>query len=311
VPLLTGGPGAFDEGFKDLAPGNRPIPFTLIDDRGYKTPVCLDNTTNRPIAKRFGSVGHTPDGRSCSYAEPIVTILDRRLESVFGISSTWYSNLVGAIIRAEAEYFIDEEGFIPNENLNPLSQVPRSILVGNRTFTNTIPHTDYLRWMLGYDRFFFFRPLNPSNSFVFVAAIHGETNVFERRESDFRANGLQKPGKPPTAFSPLPVCTPVAIASKQCRIAPAKNYEDQYAFDNDYLSIALLTDYMHGRLEPRLVLLAWGSGIFGFQPMLTYRINDNLLLSGTWVAIESSRRAILGTFRAHDMAQLRVTYQLN
>ena len=311
VPLLTGGPGAFDEGFKDLAPGIRPIPFTLIDDRGYKTPVCLDNTTNRPIAKRFGSVGHTPDGRSCSYAEPIVTILDRRLESVFGISSTWYSNLVGAIIRAEAEYFIDEEGFIPNENLNPLSQVPRSILVGNRTFTNTIPHTDYLRWMLGYDRFFFFRPLNPSNSFVFVAAIHGETNVFERRERDFRANGLQKPGKPPTAFSPLPVCTPVAIASKQCRIAPAKNYEDQYAFDNDYLSIALLTDYMHGRLEPRLVLLAWGSGIFGFQPMLTYRINDNLLLSGTWVAIESSRRAILGTFRAHDMAQLRVTYQLN
>ena len=68
---------------------------------------------------------------------------------------------------------------------------------------------------------------------------------------------------------------------------------------------------MHGRLEPRLVVLAWASGIFGFQPMLTYRINDNLLLSGTYVAIESSRRAILGTFRAHDMVQIRMTLQLN
>src|SRR5438445_11329817 len=98
--MLTGGPGAFDEGFKYLAPGNRPIPFTLIDDRGYKTPVCPDNPTNRPIAKRFGSVGHTPDRRSCSYAEPNVTILDRRLESVVGISPTWSSTLDGALIRA-------------------------------------------------------------------------------------------------------------------------------------------------------------------------------------------------------------------
>jgi len=64
---------------------------------------------------------------------------------------------------------------------------------------------------------------------------------------------------------------------------------------------------MHGRLEPRLVLLAWASGIFGFQPMVTYRLNDNILLSGTWAAIESSRRAILGTFRAHDMVPLRLT----
>ena len=68
---------------------------------------------------------------------------------------------------------------------------------------------------------------------------------------------------------------------------------------------------MHGRLEPRLVMLAWASGIFGFQPMLTYRLNDNFLLSGTYAAISASRRAILGTFQAHDILQLRLTYQLN
>ena len=238
-----------------------------------------------------------------------MTILDRRLESVFGVSATWFSQYVNGIIRTEAEYFRDEEAVIPNQNLNPLAQVPRSILRG-RTFVNTIPRTDYVRWLLGYDRFFFFRPLNPTNSFIVVAAIHGETNVFERRERDFRT-AQQKPGKGPTAFKPLPVCSDVAVARKQCRIAPAKNFEDLKAFDNDYLSVALLTDYMHGRLEPRLVVLAWASGMFGFQPMLTYRLTDNLLASATWVAIESSRRAILGTFRAHDMVQLRMTFQLN
>jgi Protein of unknown function (DUF1302) len=307
TPLLTGGPGAFDQGFKDVT--GRPVPITLIDDRGFKTPVCLDNS-GKPVTKRFGAVGRTPSGRTCSWAEPIVTILDRKLESVFGVSATWYSQMVNGIIRTEAEYFKDEEAVIPNQNLNPLAQVPRSILKNGALITNTIPRTDYLRWLVGYDRFFFFRPLNPSNSFIFVAAIHGETNIFERRERDFRTAQV-KPGKQPTEFAQQPICSPVAIASKQCRTAPAKNFEDLKAFDNDYLSIALLTDYMHGRLEPRIVALAWASGIFGFQPMLTYRVNDNLLLSATYIAIESSRRAILGTFRAHDMAQLRMTFQLN
>ena len=314
TPLLTGGPGGFDEGFGDLK-GQRlkQNPPTLIDDRGFRTPICLNNATNKPLVKgagaRFGAVGHTPDGRTCSYAEPIVTILDRQLESVIGLSSTWFSPRVNGIVRTEAEYFHDEEAVIPNQNLNPLAQVPRSILNG-RLFTNTIPRTDYVRWLLGYDRFFFFRPLNPSNSFIVVAAIHGETNVFERRERDFRT-AQQKPGKPATAPTNLRVCSPVALASNQCRIAPAKNFEDLYAFDNDYLSVALLTDYLHGRLEPRIVVLAWASGTFGFQPLVTYRINDSFLLSGAWVAIESSRRSILGTFRAHDMVQLRLTFQLN
>ena len=308
TPLLTGGPGGFDEGFKDTSPF-KSIPLTLIDDRGFRTPICLNNLTNKPILKRFGAVGHTPAGRTCSYAEPIVTILDRQLESVIGLSSTWFSPRVNGIIRTEAEYFHDEEAVIPNQNLNPLAQVPRSILNGH-FFTNTIPRTDYVRWLIGYDRFFFFRPVNPSNSFIVVAAIHGETNVFERRERDFRT-AQQKPGKPATAPTTLPVCSPVALASKQCRIAPAKNFEDLKAFDNDYLSVALQTDYLHGRLEPRIVVLLWGSGIYGFQPLVTYRLTDNVLLTGTWVAIEGSRRAILGTFRGHDMVQLRLTFQLN
>ena len=305
TPLLTGGPAALDVGLGN-SPGPRPRP---IDDRGFRVPVCLDNTTGKPL-KNFGVPGHTPAGRKCAISEPIVTILDRQLESVVGLAATWFSKPVNGIIRTEAEYFHDEEAVIPNQNLNPLTQVPKSLLVGGRTPTNTIPRTDYLRWVIGYDRFFFFRPLNPANSFILSTAIHGEWNVFERRERDFRT-AQQKPGKPPAAQTKLPACTLSGRETGACVIAPAKNFEDMKAFDNDFLTVALLTDYMHGRLEPRIVILVWASGIYGFQPLITYRLTDNWLLSAQYVAIESSRRAILGTFRGHDMAQLRLTFQLN
>jgi hypothetical protein len=54
------------------------------------------------------------------------------------------------------------------------------------------------------------------------------------------------------------------------------------------------------------------SGIFGFAPAISYRINDNLLVGATYLAIESAgRKSGLATFRAHDMLQLRVTGQFN
>jgi len=77
------------------------------------------------------------------------------------------------------------------------------------------------------------------------------------------------------------------------------------------MQIALQTDYLHGRLEPRLVAILDVSGIFAFDPSVVYRLTDNLLLSATYIAIESSRRAGLGNFRGHDMLQLRVQAQLN
>ena len=56
----------------------------------------------------------------------------------------------------------------------------------------------------------------------------------------------------------------------------------------------------------------WGDESIYVNPAsITYRLTDNWLLSAQYVAIESSRRAILGTFRGHDMAQLRLTFQLN
>jgi hypothetical protein len=68
---------------------------------------------------------------------------------------------------------------------------------------------------------------------------------------------------------------------------------------------------MHATLQPSLTMIADISGAFGFAPALSYRINDNLLVGATYLGIAATRKAGLGTFRAHDMVQLRVSAQFN
>jgi len=301
VPLLSTPGGLNNQRSPSNPNGQVPI---QIDDRGFRVPVC-------------SKAGFTPSGRPCSKALALVTILERRLESVAGVSASWFSPRVDGIIRTEAEAFIDELAFIPEKNLNPRGQVPGARNPDGSPVIDTIPKTDYLRWVIGYDRFFFFRPLNPSNAFVLVTAWHGQWNLLERRGMDFRYLGEQKPGKPATVIGRIPGtpdCDKPGANGKfpiTCQTINPKNFEDQYKFDNQFLQIALQTDYLHGRLEPRLVAILDVTGIFGFSPSVVYRLTDNVLLSANYVAIESSRRAGLGTFRGHDILQLKVQAQLN
>ena len=283
---------------------------TLTDDRGFRVGTC-----NGIGASGYG---RTPSGRLCSRTLPIVTILDRRLESVVGVAATWFSQPVNGIIRTEAEYFIDELAFIPSRNLNARSQIPAAAVrsLGGTPVRSSMPKADYLRFVLGYDRFFFFRPLNPSNSFVLSMAFNGSINMTERRGMDFR-NPNPKPGKPAATIGPVPgialcdnaAALPAAL-QQLCVSTPAKNFEDANKFEG-FLTTALQTDYMHGKLQPRIVIITDVSGIFGFAPTATYRITDSFLAGITYLAIEGSRKAGLATFREHNMVQLRLTYQLN
>ena len=68
---------------------------------------------------------------------------------------------------------------------------------------------------------------------------------------------------------------------------------------------------MHATLQPSVTMITDISGVFGFAPSLSYRINDNLIVGATYLAIAGTRKAGLGSFRAHDMLQLRVTGQFN
>jgi hypothetical protein len=311
IPLLSS-PGGLANTRNPANPNG--IAAVQVDDRGFRTPVCL-TAAGTPVG--IGGMGRTPAGRACSKVFPVITILERRLESVAGLSASWFSPRVDGVIRLETEAFIDELGFIPEKNLNPRGQVPGATNPDGSPIVNTIPKTDFLRWVIGYDRFFFFRPLNPTNAFTLVTAWHGQWNLLERRGMDFRYAGLQKPGHPATVIGRIPGVKgcekpgPNGQFSVFCQKVNPKNFEDLYTFDNQFLQVALQTDYLHGKLEPRLVTLLDVSGMFAFNPSVLYRLTDNLLLTASYVAIESSRRAGFAAFRGHDMLQLRVTAQLN
>ncbi len=311
VPLLSSRT-AFD------ATAN-PRNLTLVDDRGFRTPVCLGpdgNAVSRQSPLQGGIEGRTPAGRRCSWKFPVVTTLNRRLESVIGLAGTWYSDMLNGIIRAEAEYFVDELAFIPGRNLNPRAQVPkafRSTFGYKENIVNTIPKADYLRWVLAYDRFFFFRPLNPTNSFVLSMAYNSSFNLSEKGGLDFR-NPQAKPGKRQArsiANGLSPSCTGKGAKNNPlCVTAVPKDYEDAYQYEG-FLTTAIQTDMLHGSLSPRIAIITDVSGIFAFQPTVTYRVTDNFLFSATYLAIAATRKAGLGSFRAHDMVQLRATVQLN
>jgi hypothetical protein len=310
-PLILGPPGAVDLGAAGLS--------TLVDDRGFRVPVCLDPNTGKPLKKPTGlafaleSFGVTPGGRPCSWAAPSVTVLERRLESVVGLSGSWFSPTLNGVVRLEGEYFNHELASIPTVNLNPRVQLPAQFNPGQKP--NRLPTADYLRWVIGYDRFFFFRPLNPSNSFTWVSALHGQWTISQRENQDYRQPS-PKPGHPATRTGPQSGCPAKYLNNptlrQLCIFVNPKDFVDAYEVDNVFLQSTLLTDYMHGRLHPQFTAIIDVTGVFALNPSLTYRINDNLLAGIQYFSIQATRPNYqLATFVGHDMVQFRLTYQLN
>jgi hypothetical protein len=286
APLLTG--GAF--GILNQGRG------TYVDAKGQR----CDPSTSAP--------------GTCVKMAPAVTILEHRLESVVGLSSTWFSQPVNGILKLEIEYFIDELAVIPSENLNPRVQIPRALRAADeKNIFNHVPTADYVKWVVGYDRNFFIRQLNPTNSFLLVASYNSSFNVSEKGGMDYRS-GLTKLGHTQTRNGPQagnPLCQGrQARTNPLCVFIDPHDYEDAYQYEG-ILTTTVRTDYMHAKLEPSLTQITDISGSFGFAPALSYRINDNLIVGATYLAICGPRKANLGTFRAHDMLQLRVTGQFN
>jgi hypothetical protein len=268
---------------------------TYIDPRGQR---CDPSTATGPCAK----------------AAPVVTILERHLESVIGAAATWFSQPLNGIVKFEAEYFVDELAVIPQMNLNPRVQIPKALRAPDeKNISNHVPTADYIRWVLGYDRNFFVPALNPTNSFILVASYNSSFNLSEKGGRDYR-NATAKLGHTQTRNGVLPgnpTCQGAAArTSPLCIFIEPHDYEDAYQYEG-VLTTTLRTDYMHATLQPGVTMIADVSGAFGFAPALSYRLNDNLIVGATYLAIAGSRKAGIGTFRGHDMLQLRVTGQFN
>ncbi len=246
---------------------------------------------NSPVPLGRGS-RRTPENVSLFITQ---TIHNQKV-AVFGLANTFFLEPIDSIVRMEVEYFDNEPGFIPEINLgitratpqNPLSVLTACYSARDRKQLCSIPRADIIRWELGIDRFFFFRPLNPSNSFTWVTAFVGSWNLDETDQKDFRFNGQRKPG---------------AAATSPDDFVQLKAVE---VFAQTHLE----TNYAHGRLTPALTLIGNLRGTYAVNPVITYRMFDWLLFDLSYVHIGGEYQQ-LGFFRDRDQVSARVTYQLN
>jgi hypothetical protein len=215
----------------------------------------------------------------------MVTETVHDLTSVFGLANTFFFEPLDGIVRMELEYFDNEPAFIAKQNLG-LPDVLRG--------QGSVPKADFLRWEIGFDRFFFFRPLNPGHSFTWVTAVVGSHNLDETSKQDFRFNGQLKQ----------------RFFKKRAGTAPVEDDFVQLKGAEVFAQTTLQTDYWHGRLTPRFTVVATSRGTYQIHPALDYRWRDWMLLSASLVHIGGEYQSF-GFFRDRDQIALRVTYQLN
>ncbi len=216
-----------------------------------------------------------------------IVALQHRLTSVYGVSGTFFSEWLDGIVRLNAQLFENEPGFIPDVNLRIGSSSEATFGQGD------LPLADILRYEIGYDRFFFFRPLNPTNSFILSASIVGSWNLDHTGEKDFRAGGLVKTG----------------LRNGQQRGNEIDDYVQAKAAEAQ-MQVTLQSDWMHGKIQPRVTAIAYHRGTWAIHPSVIYRWNDWLLFGADFRWIGGEYQA-LGFFRDRGELSMRVTYQLN
>jgi hypothetical protein len=213
------------------------------------------------------------------------------LTPVFGLGNSFFFEPIDSIVRMELEYFNREPSFIPEINLGVNKSTisnPLGVLTNCNNEKCRVARASYLRWELGFDRFMFIRPLNPTNSFTWVTAVVGSWNMDETSQKDFRFAGQTKPG---------------ATGNSPDDFVQQKKVE---AFVQTHLT----SDYMHGRLSPGITIIQNVRGTYVIQPDLIYRWTDWLLFDLNYITIGGDYEGI-GFFRDRDQLWLRATYQIN
>jgi hypothetical protein len=249
----------------------------------------------------------------------VITELHHGLVDVFGGAASFFSERLDGIVRTEMEYFYDEPAFIPNENI-PFERLLRTAQVrkllngigqkipGGATEGN-IPHADFIRFELGYDRFFFFRPLNPANSFTWVTAYVGQWNLSETFSSkDYRFSGQQKVTD--TGIRSGANTNGLSLATIGKLHTVPTDFVDLYPYESFFQS-HLETTYFHGRLSPAITGIVGLNGVWAFPVSLTLRYSDDVLLDLKYVPLGGNFNFPFGYFRDRSQLSARVTLLLN
>jgi hypothetical protein len=250
----------------------------------------------------------------------LITETVHRPVNVFATAVSTYSELLKGVLRAQAMYFLDEAAFIPNENL-PFERLVRQpalrrLLAGlgvdlpGGRYAGNVPTADFLRWEIGYDRNFFVRALNPSNGFILVGAFVGSWNLSETfTGKDYRYYGQRKPSKTGLRTGANVNDLPDGFeAVGKLRTVPG-DFVDLKPVET-FFQTTVQTDYMHGRLSPRLTVIINPRGTYVVAPSVQYRWSDHLLFDLRYVAIEGGFFQT-GFFRDRDQVSARATVLLN
>ncbi len=246
---------------------------------------------SEPVPRAVGLVKVGGNGTCGKSGTECLTITEtvHELTPVMGVANSFFLEPLDGIVRMEAEYFNREPGFVAQSNLN----IGKGLL-DPITEAGHVEHADFLRWELGFDRFFFIRPVNPTNSFSFVAAWVGSWNLSETSRKDFQYAGQFKPSffeKPP-GTSPTP--------------ADFVQLEKVESFVQAHLQ----TDYLHGRLTPGMTVIQNLRGTYVINPTVTYRWTDWMLFTLNYITVGGAYQEV-GFFRDRDQISMRATYQLN
>ena len=258
-----------------------------------------------------------PDLPPGSGPAQIITETVHGLTTVFGASLSFYSALLNGMVRLNTQYFLDEPAFIPSENVpfEALLRHPKmrefmaDFGVTKGPIHGFVPRADFLRWEIGYDRFFFNRTLNRSNSFVWVTGLVGSWNLSETfTDKDYRFYGQRK-----LAGDGLRTGANTGDMGGLEDVRKLKTVDKDFVDLKEvegFVQSSLQTDYFHGRMTPRLTLIVNPRGAIVVNPGVDVRYSDRIVFSLRYVLIEGGFFQY-GFYRDRDQISARVTFLLN
>jgi uncharacterized protein DUF1302 len=249
----------------------------------------------------------------------LITTIHHGLEDVMGVATSFFSEKLDGIVRTEMEYFLNEPAFIPNVNIPFEAELrapglkPLLKALGEPATPGpdhgSIPHADFIRFELGFDRNFFLRAINPYNSFIWVSAYVGQWNVTETfTNRNFRFNGQQKATNVGVRLGANAQDLTLATINKLHTVNT--DFVDLYPYES-FVQTHLQTDYMHGRLTPSITAIVGLDGVYAIPMGLTYRFTDNALFDLKYVPIGGNFYFPFGFFKDRSQLSARVTFLLN
>jgi hypothetical protein len=285
------------------------VRFQTVIARNFTTSLWFYKTFNQaptPVLLGISQVGHG-----------IVAQLNERLENVAGIATTFYSDWINSIIRAEIEVFNNEPAFRYATNFAPfINSITKPTPTGGH-----FDKVNIIRGELGVDRNFFITALNPSTSFTNVNAFVFTALPDETKFKDYRAGGLLKPSALRRQAAGGAQAGAIAFTCDGQNPGPGQPRGCDFVNESPFSAFVqshVETAYMHGKLAPAVTVIMNTYGALAFLNDLSYRWTDSFITSARYVNIHTFGNNVndgfdtgLGLFRDRDQVWFRATYQIN